>query len=75
MARTRTDSEVERKKFQITVSCIERGTIEASTRLRTHTEECSPAEAAEHVLEWGGTGVRGHLTYKKKIMAPLGTPS
>ena len=26
------------------------------------------AEAAEHVLEWrgGGTGVRGHLTYKKR---------
>ena len=31
------------------------------------------AEAAEHVLEWGGgTGVRGHLTYKKNNYCPSG---
>ena len=31
-------------------------------------------EAAEHVLEWGGggTGVRGHLTYKKNNYCPSG---
>ena len=46
-----------------------RSTMIAQLDIRT------PPEAAEHVLEWGGTGVRGHLTYKKKIIAPLGTPS
>ena len=33
---------------------------------------CVCAEAAEHVLEWGGTGVRGHLTYKKNNYCPSG---
>ena len=35
-------------------------------------QEAFHSEAAEHVLEWGGTGVRGHLTYKKNNYCPSG---